>query len=396
MPRSRVSLKRSLLHAVVVMSVSFPVFAERYALLIGISEYDIRSIRTGVVPLQYADDDAITMKDLLAKQYHVKELVNGAAKREEILKEFARLREVITKDDSFLLFFAGHGVRDPHNNKTYWLTWDTRLDLIEDKGIRLEHLFDFVSELKAKEKIVLLDHCFSGDIAYPSYGGEAAAQGRAGTGQEIGIKRGQFEETEIEAQLAARASGVVYLAAARNEAYESNDLKHGVFTEALRRSMSTRLADNGDGKLSLAELIQFVSTEIPTIAKGISVNQKLVTMRRNVVNEHDWSPVFLLPPPGSEAERIRNASMKVLEKWYEQKWIELQTLVECRDSFESWVAYRHAESDSKEAGKVAAINPRVKRIIDAVLEHVNLAEARAELAKATAENLQATIVLVPR
>jgi uncharacterized caspase-like protein len=320
--------------------MSSSAFAEKYALVIGISEYDYTTVRSGVIRLEYADDDAILLADLLKKEYRVKLLVNEQAGREGILSAFSRLRDEVKEGDTFLLFFAGHGLRDPANQKTYWLTHNSKLDLLEGNGIRLEHLLDYVGDLKARQKLVLLDHCYSGDVSYPAVTAAARPE-RGPTTMEPTVTRGLVPVQQVSDQLADRAAGLVILAAARDEALESRTLKHGLFTEAVRRSFTTRQADGGrrNGRLSLGEMIPYVAEQVDALAREEKFKQKLVTFKSTVVDEQDWE-VLELPPEGTEAEIAGRRYLKVLGEWRDNGWLTDDTVIECRTAINAWVEER--------------------------------------------------------
>jgi uncharacterized caspase-like protein len=387
------TLFRALACLAVVALACPTAFAEKYALLIGISEYDYVAVRNGVVSLQYADEDAQALADLLKKEYRVKVLVNEQADRDGILTAFSRLRDEVKEEDSFVLFFAGHGLRDPANQKTYWLTYKSRLDLLEGNGIRLEHLLDYVRDIKAKKKLVLLDHCYSGDVAYPALA--AAQRGeRSGLKLEPEIKRGIVPVAEVRAQLDGRSGGLVVLAAARNEALESSKLGHGLFTEAVRRSFTTRKADGGklDGRLSLGEMIAYVATQVDVLAREQNFEQKLVTFKTDVVDEQDWG-VLELPPEGTEAEIASQRYLKTLREWREQTWVTSETVVECQTALNAWVDERKRLTAG---GGVQPPPPATKSAkgctVALVEEAMRLAERKGpSYERAIAEDLQARV-----
>jgi len=123
---------------------------------------------------------------------------------------------------------------------------------------------------------VLLDHCFSGavvDVAGPAATQPGADAGRAATARTTGEgrridSRGAFSDTDWYNEIEPRAKGLVVLAAAKNRAFESATLGHGLFTEAVLRALGSREADTEphDGKLSTKELVAFVKTKVKTLA----------------------------------------------------------------------------------------------------------------------------------
>ena len=94
-----------------------------HALVIGINSY-IADIE-GVPELEFARHDADDITKYLETigGWDVHTLTNTNATRELIVGELARLARVAKPQDSVLIFFAGHGVRNKTSaNMTYWLT----------------------------------------------------------------------------------------------------------------------------------------------------------------------------------------------------------------------------------------------------------------------------------
>ena len=52
-------------------------------------------------------------------------VLNSDASRARVLSELYRLADVVDEQDDFLLYYAGHGVRNRFpSRKTFWLTYD--------------------------------------------------------------------------------------------------------------------------------------------------------------------------------------------------------------------------------------------------------------------------------
>jgi hypothetical protein len=134
----------------------------RYALLIGVST----AIRPGVPRLNFVDNDLDKLREMLQREdYEVATVENDRADRRRILEQLYSHALRLTERDTFLLYYAGHGVRNIEvNRKTYWLTSDAEISMLDVQGIRLEHLLTYVDDIRAGRKLILLDHCYSGDV----------------------------------------------------------------------------------------------------------------------------------------------------------------------------------------------------------------------------------------
>jgi hypothetical protein len=333
---------------------------EKYVLLIGLNNYGSEGI--GVTPLAYAEADVRDLSAALRALGYTnqKVLVDDDAKRRDILRELHRLAAKIKPDDTFLLYFAGHGVRGD-NQATYWLTYDASLELLDEAGIRLEHLLDYVRDIKARQKLVLLDHCFSGDVvlaaesaaspasttgldvtapaAAPAAGGDARAATRGVVLQPRGLS-----PVELMKGVESRASGLVVLAAARGPAFERKDLGHGAFTAALLEALKSRKA-SVDENLTALELIRFVKDRVKDLT---SQEASDVVAGSNIAG---WEIANgLAPGDADQAKAKMRTYLDKLDDWQSvRNWIDLETKIEARTIVKKW-----AESFSGGAALTAA------------------------------------------
>jgi hypothetical protein len=252
-----------------------------HALLIGINKY-IAAI-DGVPELRYASKDAEELGELLAEQgYDARVLLDDNATRVNIVNELSRLAATAAPQDTVLIYFAGHGVRLMRGREqTFWLTYASTLANLPVDGIRLNHLLDYIEDIQARRKILILDHCHSGD-AGSALASDSSNEARAADGG-LGITRSFFPLNDLQAQVEDRISkGLVILGAARNQAYEFDDLGHGLFTSILLDAARTPAADtlNKDGILTLEELRAYIATNLTSLAEKKQVRQDPIEIIR--------------------------------------------------------------------------------------------------------------------
>ncbi len=356
---------------------------KKYALLIGLDNYDEVE---GVTPLRFAVADANSLKEELALRGYdqVVALLNRDAEREDIVSELYRLASVIKKEDSFLLFYAGHGVRNTIvNDKTYWLTYDARLARLDVGGIRLEHLMDYVRDIKATRKLVLLDHCFSGDLVpglasatttrgaggadtARAPGPALAANTRDGASDNVVLQRNLLP-VNFSQQIESRAMGMVVIAAAHDQALESERLGHGVFTAALLQALKTRKADTikKDAQLSIEEFKKYLFDEVPRLAREVLPGfTQRVTEFTLGVDLNNWFVADNLPVDDiQEADQKVQEYFGILERWAGQSWITVDSKVDCRLYLNSWLNALRAGQPLEENRKniVAEIRALLER-----------------------------------
>jgi hypothetical protein len=134
-----------------------------YALVIGIDDYP-----APLPKLKTAVNDARSFSGLLSSKYgfQVTTLVNQDATRDKILDALAHYRKALAENDSFLIYYAGHGTYDRGTDKGYWLPVDADPDpMITSHDISADDLTTEVRGLAARHVIIISDSCFSGDLS---------------------------------------------------------------------------------------------------------------------------------------------------------------------------------------------------------------------------------------
>ncbi len=148
-----------------------------YAIVIGIDDY-----AAPLPKLKTAVNDATSFAGLLTSKYgfRVTTLLNQDATRDKILGTITHFRKSLAENDSFLIYYAGHGSYDRATDKGYWLPVDADPDpLITSRDISADDLITVVRGLAARHVIIISDSCFSGDLSRdagdisPSDGNEA-------------------------------------------------------------------------------------------------------------------------------------------------------------------------------------------------------------------------------
>lgn len=133
----------------------------RKALIVGIDYYEYCS------PLYGCVNDSLAVQDVLSRHgdgtvnFSIKHL-KSSSEREPISKYelWKALKELFADDNTISLFyFSGHGSLD--STSAYLATSDTR---DEQDGISLAELTKLANKSSAKNKVIILDSCFSGCV----------------------------------------------------------------------------------------------------------------------------------------------------------------------------------------------------------------------------------------
>ena len=236
---------------------------QRYAVVIGVDRYAGRV--TDFQDLHYAEKDANAIVDALrGKQYVVTPLINEKATKSEILATLAYLAANTKKQDTVLIYFAGHGVKRTFGETeySYWVPYVNQMSPAwDDVGIRVLHLLQYIADIKASKKILLLDHCHSG----------FAPGSNLTRNSSRNFGAAPFSEQEFQDEVdTVDAEGFTILGAAQENAYELDDLEHGVFTHVLLQALnSTDADDDNDGALDVGELRKYMKTRIPQVIQEL-------------------------------------------------------------------------------------------------------------------------------
>lgn len=145
-----------------------------YALIIGINEYEHWN------PLQTAVHDAKSLKDVLVGKYgfpgdNVLLRLNGEATKTVLDDDIITMTSKLTDNDNLLIYYAGHGQKNPEIEDGYWIPADGRQ---HDSTTWIQHTT--VKNLMANENIegkniiVITDSCYG---AYLTRGQEPLLRG---------------------------------------------------------------------------------------------------------------------------------------------------------------------------------------------------------------------------
>ena len=132
-------------------------YGEYHALIIGNNNYET------LPDLRSAVNDAKAVSTLLDKDYGFKVTTLVDAKRADVLRGLARLRQSVREEDNILIYYAGHGWLDEETDEGFWLPIDARQD-DQSNWILTDRVVAQIRAMQAKHVMVVADSCFSGTI----------------------------------------------------------------------------------------------------------------------------------------------------------------------------------------------------------------------------------------
>ena len=240
-----------------------------WAVLIGISNYE------EVKDLQYASDDAVAMARWLLDSGvapdHIRLLLDREGPEEELGGLVARratlvnvrealgwLRRVAKPDDLVVIHFSGHGFQGPDDNgdekdgvDEFFVLWDTLNADKEDTALRDDEFGAALDRVESQHVVIFFDACYSGGLSRSLPSSARPAPG----------KEDLFSDFSVEGRLVFSA------ASESQESFESDELRHGIFTYYLLQGLRGSADVNGDGRVTAWELYEYVASAVPARAK---------------------------------------------------------------------------------------------------------------------------------
>jgi len=247
--------------------------AEDRALVVGVNSYPNLEARYN---LQMASGDAVHFADFLKdtfdfKPEQIRILRDTDATRDKIVDTFRRwLIDGTRPGDRAIFYFSGHGLRFRSGDgfARGLAPSDVKRGTVEGQAefenvLPTDLLTSLRRELRGRTVLFFVDSCFSGKIARSKEQGESIEAGgvraKSLTPDSIGVLRGVVEPSAPAA--VDNTEFALWAAVAPNQlAFEDSSVGGSVFTAALIKGVRERAADlNGDGKIQVAELLNFVS-----------------------------------------------------------------------------------------------------------------------------------------
>jgi uncharacterized caspase-like protein len=242
----------------------------RVALIVGVQDYGDPELQG----LRYPEADAKGLYQVLHRQdvggFDDAVVLVGKQNttKRAIQEAIAWATAELQRDDTFLLYFSGHGTLSfdlVDGSQLFFLPSDARLAEPEKTGISVAWLEEVVSSLPSRRRVLILDTCHNGRS------GKSAVN--SSTAQLLGAMRGQPPEprglhdvSESEARL--------YAAQYYQPALEDANLGNGVYTHFLIEALTGARSDadlDGDGLINIAELHEYARDHTMNYTSGVQV-----------------------------------------------------------------------------------------------------------------------------
>lgn len=219
----------------------------RYAVLIGINDYDNQS-------LNFCVNDALSIKKALIERANFleKNIYSITSDSDNSIKDITgKLLEIATaiknmfqeETDSIFFYFAGHGSQE--NNESYLVFHDSKY--------LIRNVYDAFTNLKPKMQFYVIDACESGNKT---------------------ITRSVFyEKDNYLNELIKNSSGVLFLYACQADQYaqENEEVKHGVMTHYFIEAIYKDALYDEEGILTPGRIQEYVAKKVADFSHFLQI-----------------------------------------------------------------------------------------------------------------------------
>jgi hypothetical protein len=245
---------------------------EQWAVIIGAGQYDSAAIPR----LRYAVADAeavyrtLTGPGGFAKDHVV--LLTDNAERKPTLRNIrwalgTFLARSARKDDTVVIFFAGHGAPETDLRGAerdglakYLIPVDADPDDLYSTALPMDEIKTIFERIDAERVVAFLDACYSG-----------AAGGR--TFASLKTRAVNVDDLFLERLTRSKGRAIITASRPAEVSIELAELGHGIFTYYLVQGLQGAADGNRDGIVSLQELYEYVEQQVVRKSRAVGGNQ---------------------------------------------------------------------------------------------------------------------------
>ncbi|MBI2540096.1 MAG: caspase family protein, partial [Deltaproteobacteria bacterium] len=245
---------------------------ERWAVVIGVGRYESPEVPR----LRYTVPDAEAIYETLIKSAGFKKdhvlLLTDRSERRPTLRNVkwalgTFLARSAKKDDTVIIFFAGHGAPEVDQRgverdgfSKYLVPTDAEPDDLYSTALPMDELQTIFARLEAQRVVVFLDACYSG-----------AAGGRTFASKKT--RSAHVDDLFLERATSSKGRAIITASRPSEVSIELPDLGHGIFTYYLLQGLKGAADLNRDGIVSLQELYEYVERQVSQKSRAVGGNQ---------------------------------------------------------------------------------------------------------------------------
>ena len=235
--------------------------AEKYALLVAVSDYDHPEMNT--TKLFYPTKDAREFRTLLVESGYEVDLLEGKdATQGKILEKLKLLGNRGGDQGVVLVGLFGHGIEFSRTRKSYFCPWDTPVQavrdmqgnpLFDDKGkpkfepvaaklVAMDEFLIALRESKAAHRVLLADCCRN----------------------DPNVARGRSFGSSLEINQLPQNTAVLFACSEGQKAFEHSDWGHGAFTKVALEVLRSHAAQ---GKTTMGSIAEEIGPAVEQLTK---------------------------------------------------------------------------------------------------------------------------------
>ena len=229
------------------------------AIIIGIQDYK------SLPKADFANEDARAFYDyavraLGIKRENIKMLIDDQAEQVGILGAFRNwLPSYVKKDKTDVyVFYSGHGLPSTDGKSLFFLPQGGNKDFLAETGISQNQIIAALNESKPRSVTMFIDSCYSGSTR--------SGETLLASARPVALKA---NENPYPANFT-----VVSASSLDQISSSSPELKHGIFSFYLMKGMEGEADDNKDGKITVAELQNYIADMVPRQALKMNRRQQ--------------------------------------------------------------------------------------------------------------------------
>ena len=277
-------------------------FAEQYALLVGVKQYR----RTELTPLKYTENDvtaiAKTLKKRGYKETNVVLMTQAVGANEthllptsdNIREQFELLLRDRTPSDTVLVAFTGHGLQFKGQGEHYFCPADARVKK-KDTLVSLTKIFSDLEKCRASGKVLLVDACRDDPLAE-----RAKSSGRI-----------ELEAISNRPPSVLEGGTVALFSCAKSQkSYEDEELGqgHGVFFYYVNEALAGDSDAGGSGRsVTFDDLKKYASVKTKDYVRAAFSESQTPSFR----SPKDSQDIVLIQGTGPKETVVNNYGMKL-------------------------------------------------------------------------------------
>jgi formylglycine-generating enzyme required for sulfatase activity len=220
----------------------------KYALIIGNTEYTDSGLAKLNAPGKDAQDFARALKsaEIAAFDEVVTFMNESVSNLNEAIEDFFTGKK---PDDLLVFYFSGHGVRD-ESGSLFLAVKNTNRSRLRSTSIKTDFVRDLMDQSRSRRQVIILDCCNSGAFAYGAKAETGGAMGIGTTFEETGYGRVVLTATDS-TQFAWEGDKII-----------GDETVNSLFTHFLVKGLEGEADEDGDGKITVDELYDYVYEQI--------------------------------------------------------------------------------------------------------------------------------------